>query len=211
MRFCSYLLIEPNKLPLIANGFSSLSEEYAASIRNNQKPKNIDLSVILSEFIPAKFNSAVEKEEVITNTILLYKNEINFDDLLAIIANPNQLHDVTQDSATLKAFRKTSKHLSMANKKKCKEQFKLFAQRYLVFKLTSLNRLVLCAYMPNDYDSYNNITEAVYNKSDCSKMISAYCERICEVFNIKTENSTVQGLEELYEYRRFDIISCIDF
>lgn len=199
MRFISCLIFTPNELPKIANGFTSIQEEYISFIKNNKKPVDITLDGVLEELFIAKFNTEEERKSCIEHAFLLYTNEIIFDDAIKIISKISMIRRIAEDNDIFYVICNAIFNLRLENIEYCLNCFSKFASDYLYIKLNSFTRFVsLLSSEIVEYRSY----ESVLTSDSIDNMIISYCKRVNMDFNLKLDfneqNTPVEKLKLIY-------------
>ncbi len=188
LRFLSCLLSTPDELTKIATGFTSLQEEYIASIKDNIRPNGVSLLDVLKETINAKFPSDSNKKDYLLQTINLYKNEMNFDDAVMVLTDNRLFHYIQNDNFILEIFYNDFKDTKLINRQKCLDEFVSFAEHYTYYRLNDITRYI--SFLGDYSPDYSYLNESVFNKKSCSMMIEKYYERVVKELELNLEKPT---------------------
>lgn len=183
-RFLHWLLLAPDDLPKIANGFTSIQEEYISLIKDGKKPEGASLVNVLSELFSGRFSSEAEKTKVFTQAVKLYSDGMSLDEAIQTINSNNLTGYIINEDGFLKVFYEAFNGKKIDDKDTCKDIFIRFARSYLHGKL---NYITSYLYLLDNKDAnFRYISEAVFEKNDCLLMIQAYYKKLCERFGLIT-------------------------
>lgn len=176
IRFVSLLISSPNEIYKAANSFTTLQEQYLFQIRHKEKPENSGLVEVLKEIVTAKFHSNEEEAELVTGAMILFKDDMNFDEAISVLCSKELIHYIQDDDYILDSFYKAYKDLECEKKDECYNEFITFAERYLYNNLRYISRFV--AFLIKDIDTIKSLEEIVFNKKSSSDMICMYYRRV---------------------------------
>ena len=217
IRFMNCLISNPNELAKVANGFTSLEEEYVSCINNGEKPINITATDVLIQLFRAQFKNKKERINCIIKAIELYFEKTSFDEVITSISNNSIVRYLSVEDETLYSLCDMMLNLNILNKEQCLNEYSSFVEHYLFFKINYLTRF-LSLLFSEDVD-YEIINKTILNAKGLDDTIKRYYKSVTKYFKLKLEqdeqNITVKDLKHIVENvknycKDHNILDCLD-